>query len=229
MRRNAKQLIADALVESVKKTSLSETHIADIITGLELNRNTFYYHFSNKYQVAFWVFLNDMATELSSAFNADELVYLSATSDVWTGKSIPYYVHVENGAHSLDASGFLKVLTQCVVKDREFYRKLFNKREIEFMQGITTLYQSAIENDIKFILGGRYMPQETFQYLATVGTQNIITAAEYSLSLPSNADILDERVNPFWNFFHESLSAAILNHPIARYSSSKQVAKTIRE
>ena len=44
-KRDTRAEIAAAFKESVRKTSLSQTRVADLISELGRNRNTFYYHF----------------------------------------------------------------------------------------------------------------------------------------------------------------------------------------
>lgn len=191
--------------------------VADLIEELGINRNTFYYHFSSKYDVALWALQEDLASELEATFQQSELMCLP------DGKAkesrIPYYVHVENGAHALDESGFLKALVRCTLRRKDFYRKLFNTQEYEFSRCFLSRYYPAVEQDVKFVLGGRYMPPETIQYLANLGARTMLITVEFNLNVSKDDRMLDEKINPFWNFFHEALSAAVTNHPINRYRS----------
>ncbi len=213
MKKDTKQEISDEFVAMVKKTSLSQVRIADLIANLGINRNTFYYHFASKYDVAMWILRNDLAHELRDILPASKLI--SAPFKENSKESLPYYVHVETGARMLDCSPFLKALSQCVLSDITFYRKLFNKREIEFLTQVELLWEPAFYNDISFVLDNRYMPEATQQILAKMSTHCVLTFITNLLENPSKVEILlNDELNPFLNFCLESLHFAIQKHPI---------------
>lgn len=216
MKRNTKLLIADGFIEKVSASSLARLRIADLIDALDINRNTFYYHFSSKYDVAMWIFRRDLATELYASFPDDCLVK-SLIGGKEDDSPSPYYVHVEIGAHMLDFSGFLKALVRCTAKREEFYRRLFATGELEFASCVTNLFYPAVRGDIDFILGGRYMPQTTRHMLSTLYTRSIVSLIGFCLESDDRDDLLDDRTNPFWNMIQESLHDAIQAHPINRY------------
>lgn len=112
----------------------------------------------------------------------------------------------------------MKALVRCVQRRPTFYRKLFNVREIDFTRSFTSLYWPAIEDDVDFILDGRYMPPATKRLIVTTTTQLIVAIVRFCLEDVGGDTLLDERVNPFWNIIHESLYAAIQHHPINRYT-----------
>ena len=218
-KKDTKQGISNEFVAMVKKTSLSQVRIADLITNLGINRNTFYYHFTSKYDVALWVLRSDLARELRNMLPASKLI--SAPFKEGSKESLPYYVRVETGARMLDCTPFLKALSQCVLSDVAFYRKLFNKREIEFLTQVELLLEPAFYNDISFVLDKRYMPEMTQQMLAKMSTNCVLTFIVHLLENPGKAEILlDDELNPFLNFVLESLHFAIQKHPINKRSSS---------
>lgn len=220
MKRNTKQTIADAFMRTVLDSSLAQVRIADLIHELGINRNTFYYHFASKYDVALWILEQDLSRLLLKTFEPEEIVFLPAAATD-SKEKVAYYARVESGAHALDESEFIKTFICCVSSNKPFYRKLINAQEIEFKQYLFNRYYPAIEDDIKFVLGGRYMPETTMRLLATIGTRTIILSLDFCLSLTDSESMLDDRINPFWNFYHEALSAAIIEHPINRYASRR--------
>ncbi len=217
-KRDTRTEIANAFKESVRKTSLSQTRIADLIAQLGINRNTFYYHFGSKYDVAMWIFRTSLATKLRHDFPESQLV-CSPFSETGAGKdSLAYYVHKETGARTLDSGDYYKILVNTVLEDSDFYRKLFNEREVEFMQQIVDMYAPAFTNDIDFILDGRYMPNETKAMLAEVYARQVVTFIGFFLKNRASVQtLLDEHMNPFWNIIQESLYNAIQEHPINRF------------
>ena len=216
----AKQLIIDAFIEEVEAGSLRSVQIAKLIKKLDINRNTFYYHFTSKYDVALHVFRTDLARELTDSFPAYELVSL-ALDDGPKAEALPYYVHREIGARTLDFGDFFKALVRCVLGREAFYRKLFDQRETEFRSLVFELYQQAVGSDLEFMLGGRYLPPPTFEYFRHQYTELIYDTAAYCLRHSRDArNMLDNTVNPFWNMPYEALVHAIQSHPIKRPRSA---------
>lgn len=217
-KRDTRAEIATAFKESVRKTSLSQTRVADLISELGVNRNTFYYHFGSKYDVAMWIFRTSLAAKLRHDFPESQLVSASFSSTGAGKDSLPYYVHKETGARTLDTSGYYKALVATVLEDPDFYRKLFTPREHEFIQQVAGTLIPAFKDDIDFILDGRYMPDETKALLADPCAHQAISLVEFFLvNRGSTQTLLDEHMNPFWNIIQESLYTAIQEHPINRF------------
>lgn len=225
MKGTMRQAITEAFVSMVEETSLSRTRIADIIEKLAINRNTFYYYFSGKYEVALWVLRSDLDAELRALFPDKELVSAPFETKRGSEKPLAYYVHVETGARTLDCSEFLKAFVRCMLRRREFYRKVFDIRELEFWQCAVNLYYPALENDIRFILDGRYMPDETKRMLALQATRHVLSTIAFCLESGEHEALLDDKTNPFWNIIHESLYAAIQSHPINRYIDPRRAPR----
>ena len=216
-KRDTRQLITNAFVDVVRKTSLSRVRIADLIEQLGINRNTYYYHFSSKHETALWVFRCALHEQLSALLPASQLISQPFSKRI--PQKLALYSHVEIGARTLDASLFTKGLLQCVAADSTFYRKLFTVMEPEFVGTVERMYYPLLVDDITFILDGRYMPPETLAMLATLGARSLVGTVEFFLQNPSmQKDLLDERVNPFANALQESLFEIIQAHPINRYS-----------
>lgn len=216
MASTAKQAIVDAFIEKVENESLRTVQVAKLIKELAVNRNTFYYHFPSKYDVALYVFRIDLAARLSEAFPESELVYapFGQGSDAC---DLPFYVHREIGARTLDFGDFFKELVRCVLGRPQFYRNLFNRKEPEFKALIDALYRPAVANDLTFVLGGRYLPTSTFHYFECKYTDLIYETAEYYLKHTHDAEcMLSDAVNPFWNMPYESLVYELQMHPINR-------------
>lgn len=219
-KRNTRQLIADTFVELVKESSLSRVRVADVIERLDINRNTYYYHFTGKTETALWVFRRALADELQKSFPKDQLV--SNTFSTRFDSKMPYYVHVEIGARTLDCSGFFRALLVCVQRDDAFFRKLFTMQELDFIDAVSRLYYPALLEDVRFILGGRYMPPETQHMVATLSARHLVSTVEFFLQNKSlQTSLLDERANPFGNMLQEALFNAIQAHPINRYSPKR--------
>ena len=64
-----KKAIAGSLKELMKKRSLGKITVSDIVKNCGLNRQTFYYHFKDKYDLVDWIFNKDIVSTLSGVFD----------------------------------------------------------------------------------------------------------------------------------------------------------------
>lgn len=213
---DTKQEIVEAFADMVRSDSLRKVRVAALIDKLGINRNTFYYHFANKYEVALYKFRVDLALVLAPRIDERDLISAPINATTST-EMLPYYTHVEIGARTLDFSAFYRSLVECVLEDEPFYRKVFTASEPEFETLFSELYRPAIEADIRFILGGRYLPAPTFDFMATMLVGHLSSILRYALAHPGDIDnLLDDRVNPFWNMPYEALAHGLQMHPVNR-------------
>ena len=70
--------------------------------------------------------------------------------------------------------------------------------------------------DINLVLGGRFLPTQTIDYLAEIGISTYLTQLRFVCSSTAAPSILNDSTNPFWNFYQEALVGAIREHPLAR-------------
>lgn len=212
---DTKQRIVELYRAKVRSNGPDKVRVAELVEELGINRNTFYYHFANKFEVALYLFRSDLDTKLRTMLPDAELVSRAGDDDA--GAGLAFYTHKENGARGLDQGPFVSALLECVTADRPLYQALFSPREPEFVSALRSLWQHAIENDIDFMLGGRYMPPAVRAMLAYTSACSLISMIEFCLASPSRAAVLvDEQANPFRNYLTESLYAAIQAHPINR-------------
>lgn len=212
----AKQRIVDYVIKTTEASSLASVHISKLIKALDINRNTFYYHFDSKHDVAMYVFRTDLANQLRLRVDHDHLLEAPVSRKPRSG-NLPFYMHYEIGARLLDHSDFYKALVECVMSRPDFYRKIFSPNEPEIKAAIFDLYRNAIGNDILFTLGERYMPQETFDFLLFMQLNTVYEVPLYHLSNPkASQSLLDDELNPFWNYPHEMLTFELQDHPIRR-------------
>lgn len=66
-----KQAIAIAMKQLMSVKSFDKITIADITTTCGLNRQSFYYHFQDKYELLNWIFYNDVITILTKELSLD--------------------------------------------------------------------------------------------------------------------------------------------------------------
>ncbi|MCL1952248.1 MAG: TetR/AcrR family transcriptional regulator C-terminal domain-containing protein [Oscillospiraceae bacterium] len=66
-----KKAIAQALKELMGRRSFDKITVADITAGCGLNRQTFYYHFNDKYSLLNWIFDREVMGILKSGITLD--------------------------------------------------------------------------------------------------------------------------------------------------------------
>ena len=210
-------LFNDCFIQLVEDSSLSHTHIVDLIKTLGINRNTFYYYYSGKYDVAVCIFLRDLADLLLATVPSECLVNLPISDSPHSTQGLPYWTHIETGAHELDMSAFVKALGRTMRTKPRFYRMLFNPSEREFYQALESIWRGAISQDLHFILGGRYMPEETKRLLVSLQAQAVNSLCWYFAYHEDDVEALcDDRINPFSNIMQEAVSRAVQEHPVNR-------------
>lgn len=219
---NTKQAIAERFRAKAHEAGVDKVRIADIVDEMGINRNTFYYHFANKYEAAIYLFRYDLDAQLRSTLPDAELVFRSRL-DNDPGAGLAFYSHRESGARTLDQTAFVTALLACVSHDQTLYKPLFTGRANEFISYVRALWRGAIEDDIDFMLCGRYMAPEVKGMLAYASASSLIGLIEFHLADPARAAVLaDEQANPFHNYLAESLYAAIQSHPLNRPRSTER-------
>lgn len=212
----AREQIIDYVIKTTEASSLNNVHVSKLVKELKINRNTFYYHFDSKFDVAIYVFRTDLAKALVERVPRDYLIETELPLKP-KPKSLPYYMHREIGARLLDHSEFFKSLVHCVTRRPQFYRKLFTMNEPEIKTRMFELFRPAIEDDVRFVLSGRYMPRETFDFPVSQQLECLYQLPCYHLANPSSSQsLLDDSLNPFWNYPHETLMTELQNHPIKK-------------
>lgn len=131
-----KQAIAEGVKDLMTTKPFASISVSDIARRCRINRNTFYYHFQDKYQVISWIFYNEITPIVSGGVRpdcwSDSLFALCRTMQ-------------ENRAFYRNALGIAgqNSFTQCLL---EFYQSL-----------VVSLLRSAdhagtlTEEDVRFV------------------------------------------------------------------------------
>lgn len=61
-----KRILADGIKEIMKTTSLSKISVGDIADYCKISRNTFYYHFKDKFDLVNWIFSTEITAIISN-------------------------------------------------------------------------------------------------------------------------------------------------------------------
>lgn len=61
-----KKAIAQSIKELMKKEDLRKISVADIVQNCGINRQTFYYHFKDKYDLVNWIYYNEVVSAVTA-------------------------------------------------------------------------------------------------------------------------------------------------------------------
>ncbi len=219
MKSDTRKQIADEFKRMVIETSLSKVRIAELINSLDINRNTFYYYYGSKLDVAYWIFRWDLSQALENELPSSLLVYSDCELKDGSSESLAFWTHVETGARTLDTTKFFHALIHCLASNIPFYRKVFDPHELEFNDWLCGLWTAAGKKDIDFILSGRPMNRSIRNYLAQTYANQAISQARTVL-LPEYAEILEEPEKyAYWNAASDGLRDSIERNPAGIESS----------
>ena len=176
-----------------------------------ISRKTFYYHFPDKTKLIRWIFRYELGSALAEQCSVSDLIFLPGDSRL-EYPEIPYYARTPIGVRSLDGSRFFRILGSYLQDNREYYRQVVSNRSFSnFIRYITALYQQAFIGDVRFVLGGRMLPQESISQLGRYFS-NAAIVNYFDALIHSNSDLRCLIPEDFSNINHESLSGIIDGH-----------------
>ena len=109
-----KQHIAQAMKELLQSRSFASVSVSDLTRQCGVGRNTFYYHFHDKYEVVSWIFFEEIAPLLSRFDRLENWTGGLSELCLYLQKNRDFYIRV------LEFEG-QNSFCQCLT---EFYRKL---------------------------------------------------------------------------------------------------------
>ncbi|NLB29351.1 MAG: TetR family transcriptional regulator [Clostridiales bacterium] len=131
-----KKIIADAIKELMGTKPLAKISVSDIVEAADINRNSFYYHFKDKFDLVNWIFYTEITQKLDEQnidpqdIAADSLdflcaflyenraFYINALSVTGQNSFIEYF-------HSLLKELIAAYLSDMLDSHREFYATFF--------------------------------------------------------------------------------------------------------
>ena len=85
MAQTTKKVLAASLKKLLEKANLDKITVKDIVEGCQVNRQTFYYHFQDVYDLLEWIFTTETAEAISD----------KKTYDTWQQGFIQAFHYVE--------------------------------------------------------------------------------------------------------------------------------------
>jgi len=205
---------AASLIKLSESKPLEKISVSDIIVDTGKNRKTFYYHFMDKAHLIMWVFRHDLAHELETRFDGEQLVFEDNDSDPCS--AFPYYAFIKRGVRSLDGSEFFEALAACLESRRSFYsRALRMTGSGNLNDYLYKLYVPAVKSDIEFVLSNRQLKDSSVDFLSEFYAGAFLSYISRRICSPGSKRVM-EGVGPFANIVHSSLENEIKEQQLRR-------------
>lgn len=98
-----KEALADALATLLLTQPLSKISIKNITDACNVSRNTFYYHFKDKYELIHWIFLSDMTKYVPNFTDTDNMLntFVDVCKILYTHRKFYFVCFQYTGQNSL--------------------------------------------------------------------------------------------------------------------------------
>ena len=161
-------LLADTFVHLTETCPVNRITISKIVEACSRSRKTFYYYFIDIDSLIVWLFRHDLGLLLNSNIDASKLIYEPEGEESTTTAKYPYYVFINTGVRTLDHSRFFALIARAFDSRRGYYKKVLrqNPGPNDLRNYLYKLYKPALQRDIEFILGNRYLQPRNIELLA---------------------------------------------------------------
>lgn len=182
VRENTKYLFAEKLKEMLKNCSLYEVHIKDLCLLCGAERQTFYYHFKDKYDLIAWIYLKDLERSIKEAegyFCEKQLIYfLNIVAD-----NVAFYRKAFDDTSQNSLVNYIREVNIEVTKN--ILKKMLKLEELseEYVFSINYNSYAWIGSIIDWIKLIGIIPVEKYAHMMYMNTsilsESIIGADEY--------------------------------------------------
>ena len=112
-----KKAIADGFKDIMAKRPFEKITISDITSECGLNRQTFYYHFQDKYELLNWIFYNDVITPFADGLTIDNWSDKLLTMLLTMQSDDRFYKNALNTPYSSEFRDYLLKVTEGILED----------------------------------------------------------------------------------------------------------------
>lgn len=139
-----KRILADGIKEMMQTTSLSKISVGDISKHCSISRNTFYYHFKDKYDLVNWIFYTEITPNVSRFMDREHWVDGLIALCLYMQKNKKFYINALNteGQNSFSECllDFYKNFLRSIIEDIRGDKHLDEKD----MEVIASFYSHAL-------------------------------------------------------------------------------------
>ena len=202
-----------AIATEFKKLVVHETNkatVSSIAKKCGISRKAFYYHFSDTCELSKWIYRCELGSLLLEHCPPRNLVYLPVETRL-KYPEYPFYAHKHIGIRQVDSSQFFDLLKRYLEENRSYYKMLFwSERNHGLQKYAAKLLQLGFQRDIRYILGGRHLPENMISQLSRCLANSVI-ANYLDALLYSNRSLSTVLPKEFTNVVNQSLTGMIDN------------------
>jgi AcrR family transcriptional regulator len=204
-----KRHIAEVFQSVVAKETYCEVTVSDIVRASQINRRTFYYHFSDKQDLLAWIYRNDIAKVLLRRFSIDELICDSGLpDDKYT--DLPFYYNARTQKQALHTGESWSLIYFYLKDKQKLYNQVFNAEEQNNLKNyLSAIYRRQIEFDLQYYIGDRYMPEGTAAFLLDYFYNACMGWIIGNVKEGSQNMFYEVKFNPLRNLTHELLMITV--------------------
>lgn len=127
-----KNALADSLKELGSKKILDKITVSDITNDCGVNRQTFYYHFNDKYELLSWIYTQELFLPITKDLTLDNWGKKLVELFTYMKKEKAFFMNTIKSSNNFFAEYLDKVLTKLfkkVIKELDFYNHLDEKEK----------------------------------------------------------------------------------------------------
>lgn len=205
-----KRQIANAFMELVVQNPITRrVTVTDVTRDLRIDRKTFYKYFENTDDLSQWIYRDYLRTMLKAPEFARHMLVKPDPGLFDSYADWPFYVRIEGKNHGLAQELFYKKMAYHFVDNRAYYSKVFQPASsLPIYDYIIRLFMPAIKGDVVYLLDGREMPEVAVNFLAEYHVMGIFGRLRHHFTC-SGWDIMQEEIEPFWNYSHIMMKQTI--------------------
>lgn len=164
-----KRVLADAIKELMVEIPMEKIKIGDIVNHCNMNRQSFYYHFKDKYDLVNWIFYTEFVTDLQSSIDKQGWERLEYMCQFFYHDQVFYSNALRvKGQNSL-AEYLNKVIYTIVYYDMESYFKEHENQDF----CATFLTDAICTSVIRWLLEGTKITPKEFVRLIKLTTDSV--------------------------------------------------------
>lgn len=152
-----KRALADSMKKLMEERPMKKISISDIVEGCNMNRQSFYYHFKDKYDLVNWIFYTELIVTIKD-LPMQKLQLLEKTcAYFYENKTFYKNAFAVTGQNSF--SEYFIEVTHLILK-MQLSEIFINKKNVDFY---ATFYADAIRVSIsRWLIEGAKIPPDQF-------------------------------------------------------------------
>lgn len=163
-----KYLLADSMKKLMKKRPMRKISISDIVRPCNMNRQSFYYHFKDKYDLVNWIYYNELVVKIiDMPLERFELLERNCN---YFYENKEFYKNAFEVTGQNSFSEYFSKVTRSIIKVQleEIFK---NKKNIDFY--ITFYVDANLASISRWLREGANIPPDEFVDLLKCAVENL--------------------------------------------------------